>query len=263
LSAASQVGSLGALFLANVGYIVVSSVGAFWKIVTTGVSMLGFVNLLLFRIFLRVPLVVKNPSITLHQIMNIGVSSIPLIFVASVFTGAVTAESAEYQFRNFIPDRYIGTGVCLSVILELGPVLTGLVLAGRSSSAISAEIGSMREKEELDAMLVLNLDPLRYLAMPRILACIVMFPVLTVMKTMDKIGTGKPDMLKYANSGDSSGDKSKVVGYLSAVVYRDNSAKNINSGKVAVSPPTIATLASFAASYNPFPSSFIKAGSGF
>jgi phospholipid/cholesterol/gamma-HCH transport system permease protein len=169
------------MLVSSAGYVVNTGIGSFLKIVSAGILNLGQLVVLFVQIVLRFPLVFKNPGITLQQVMNVGVSSIPLIFVASIFTGAVTAESAEYQFRNFIPDRYIGTGVCLSVILELGPVLTGLVLAGRSSSAISAEIGSMKEKEELDAMQVLDLDPLRYLAMPRILSCIIMFPVLTIM----------------------------------------------------------------------------------
>jgi len=171
----------GTLFIETAGYIVISSFSAFWNTVSAGISNLGQLVILFFKIILRFPLVYKNPDITLQQVMNVGVSSIPLIFVAAIFTGAVTAESAEYQFRDFIPDRYIGTGVCLSIILELGPVLTGLVLAGRTSSAISAEIGSMMEKEELDAMHVLNLAPVRYLAMPRLLSCIIMFPILTII----------------------------------------------------------------------------------
>jgi len=141
----------------------------------------GAITLLLAKVLWRFPLVVKNPSITVQQVVNIAIKSFPLIFTAAFFTGAIAAESAKFQFRNFIPDLYIGTGVCLSVILELGPVLTGLVLAGRTSSAIAAEIGSMKEKEELDAMAILNLDPLRYLAMPRILTCVLMFPVLTII----------------------------------------------------------------------------------
>jgi len=147
------------------------------------ICQLGYMLSLLGKIVYRFPLFFKNPSITLAQTMDIAIASLPLIFVASFFTGAVAAESASYQFRNFIPSRYIGTAICLSVILELGPVLTGLVLAGRTSSAIAAEIGSMKEKEELDAMTVLNLDPLRYLAMPRILTCVIMFPVMSVISS--------------------------------------------------------------------------------
>jgi phospholipid/cholesterol/gamma-HCH transport system permease protein len=141
---------------------------------------LGEVVVLLLRIFKRFPLVFKNPSITVKQMMSIGVSSIPLILVTSAFTGMVTTVQAEYQFRNFIPDKFIGTAVSKSVLIELGPVLTALVMAGRVGSALAAEIGSMKEKEELDAMIVLDLDPLRYLAMPRMLTFMIMIPCLTI-----------------------------------------------------------------------------------
>ncbi len=167
----------------NIGYLGLYAPYRFGEALVKNISKLGEVFSLLGRIIFRFPLFFKNPSITIQQTMDIAISALPLIFVASFFTGAVAAESASYQFRNFIPDRYIGTAICLSVILELGPVLTGLVLAGRTSSAIAAEIGSMKEKEELDAMKVLNLDPLRYLAMPRLLTCVIMFPVLSIISS--------------------------------------------------------------------------------
>jgi phospholipid/cholesterol/gamma-HCH transport system permease protein len=88
---------------------------------------------------------------------------------------------AAYQFRGFVPSNYLGTAVCKLVIIESGPVLTALVLAGRVGSAIAAEIGTMKEKEELDAMTVLDLDPLRYLALPRLLAGLLVFPLLVVI----------------------------------------------------------------------------------
>lgn len=168
-------------WISELGALVQSILLQIYQFFHQKISVVGEVMILLFKIFWRIPRVVQNPNLTVEQIINIAVASFPLIFTAAFFTGAIAAESAKFQFRNFIPDRYIGTGVCLSVILELGPVLTGLVLAGRTSSAIAAEIGSMKEKEELDAMVVLNLDPLRYLAMPRILTCIAMFPILTII----------------------------------------------------------------------------------
>lgn len=173
--------SLLPLWIGEIGRQMLALLLWVWKTFEDFVSTTGRVFILLSKILWRFPLVIKNPSITVQQVINIAITSFPLIFTAAFFTGAIAAESAKFQFRNFIPDIYIGTGVCLSVILELGPVLTGLVLAGRTSSAIAAEIGSMKEKEELDAMSILNLDPLRYLAMPRVLTCVVMFPVLTII----------------------------------------------------------------------------------
>lgn len=139
------------------------------------------VMFLFLRTLKRFPLVFKNKDLTLKQMVAIGISSIPLVVVTSIFTGMVAAVQAEYQFRNFVPDKFIGTAVCKMVIIELGPVLTGLVMAGRVGSALAAEIGSMKEKEELDAMVVLDLDPLRYLAMPRLISFMTMMPCLTVI----------------------------------------------------------------------------------
>jgi phospholipid/cholesterol/gamma-HCH transport system permease protein len=145
------------------------------------VARVGEVFILLGRILRRAHLIFLNPSLTVDQIIRIGTSSLPLVIVISFFIGAVSAVQAQYQFRGFVPASYLGTAVCKLVIIESGPVLTALVLAGRVGSAIAAEIGTMKEKEELDAMTVLDLDPLRYLAMPRLLAGILVFPLLVIV----------------------------------------------------------------------------------
>ncbi len=142
---------------------------------------LGDVAALFLQVLRRLPLILKNPGLLIQQMMRMGVSSLPLVLVVSVFIGAVTAVQAHYQFRGLVPANYLGTAVCKFVIIESGPVLTALVLAGRIGSAIAAEVGSMKEKEELDAMTVLDLDPLRYLALPRLLAGILIFPLLVVL----------------------------------------------------------------------------------
>ena len=145
------------------------------------VDRLGEAVRLLFKIILRLPLIAKNPRLLMGQMVRMGVSSLPLILVISVFIGAVTAIQAHYQFRGFIPDSYLGTALCKFVIIESGPVLTALVLAGRIGSAIAAEVGTMKEKEELDALAVLALDPLRYLALPRLLGGVLVFPLLVII----------------------------------------------------------------------------------
>ncbi len=147
----------------------------------SGIVGIGEVLYLLLATLKRFPYFFKNPTMTITQMINIGVSSIPLLFVTSVFSGMVAAVQVEYQFRGFVSDGFIGTGVCKMVIIELGPMLTAIVMSGRVGSALAAEMGSMKEKEELDAMVVLNLDPLRYLAMPRLIAFIVMMPCLTLI----------------------------------------------------------------------------------
>jgi phospholipid/cholesterol/gamma-HCH transport system permease protein len=168
-------------FLDALGAFVLGAWGAAWGAASAKVAQLGEICLLTLRIASRLPYFFRNPSITFQQIIRIGVSSLPLIIVISFFIGAVTAIQANYQFRGFVPASYLGTAVCKFVIIESGPVLTALVLAGRVGSAIAAEIGTMKEKEELDAMAVLDLDPLRYLAVPRLLSGVIAFPLLVVI----------------------------------------------------------------------------------
>ena len=151
------------------------------RAVISPLESLGEITSLFFGMIRRLPLALKNPGLLFQQMMRMGVASLPLVLVISVFIGAVTAIQAHYQFRHLVPDTYLGTAICKFVIIESGPVLTALVLAGRIGSAIAAEVGSMKEKEELDAMTVLNLDPLRYLALPRMLAGILAFPLLVVL----------------------------------------------------------------------------------
>lgn len=155
--------------------------GLLWESLADKIARMGEVIILLARILRRIPWFFTNPSLTLEQLVRIGVSSLPLVMVISFFIGAVSAVQAEYQFRGFVPANYLGTAVCKLVIIESGPVLTALVLAGRVGSAIAAQIGTMKEKEELDAMTVLDLDPLRYLALPRLLSGIVAFPLLVII----------------------------------------------------------------------------------
>jgi phospholipid/cholesterol/gamma-HCH transport system permease protein len=136
---------------------------------------------LFFAIAARMPWALRRPGLLISQIYRIGVSSLPLVLLISLFIGAVTAVQARYQFHGFIPDTYLGTAIAKFVIIESGPVLTALVLAGRVGASIAAEIGTMKEKEELDAMTALDLDPLRYLALPRVLAGFIAVPLLVVI----------------------------------------------------------------------------------
>lgn len=129
----------------------------------------------------RAPYALRDRALVSAQVIRLGVSSLPLVLIISLFIGAVTAVQVRYQFHGLIPDTYIGTAVAKFVIIESAPVLTALVLAGRVGAAIAAEIAAMKEKEELDAFTVLGLDPLRYLGVPRVLAGLIALPVLTVL----------------------------------------------------------------------------------
>jgi phospholipid/cholesterol/gamma-HCH transport system permease protein len=132
----------------------------------------------------------RSIPLLFEQMRRIGVQSLPLVIITSIFTGAVTAVQAAYQLREYIPDAYISSAIYKSVVIELGPVLTALVVGGRVSASIAAELGTMRVTEQVDAMEAMAIDPVRYLAMPRILGALIMLPVLTVFADALAIGGG-------------------------------------------------------------------------
>jgi len=120
-------------------------------------------------------------KIVFQQFYVIGVRSLPLVIVISVFVGAVSAWQAAYQFK-FIgaPLRLLGHAVGKAVVIELAPVLSALVVAGRVGAGITAELGTMRVTEQIDALDTMGINPIRYLVMPRVLACLLMLPMLVV-----------------------------------------------------------------------------------
>ncbi len=122
----------------------------------------------------------RGPNLVVAQMIGIGIDSLPLVLVTSLFVGAVAAVQAAYQMQDYIPLRFIATVVGKSVVIELGPVLTALVVAGRVGASIAAELGTMRVTEQIDAMEAMAIDPIEYLVVPRVLAGLVMLPVLTV-----------------------------------------------------------------------------------
>ncbi|MCU0609456.1 MAG: ABC transporter permease [Chitinispirillaceae bacterium] len=128
----------------------------------------------------RSHLSIKNPELTLAQMYSLGVESLPLVTVIALFLGMEVVVQAIYQMAGIIPMRYLGVLVCKSITTELGPVITSMVVAGRVATGIAAEIGSMKTSEQLDAMQVLRLDPIRYLIVPKTLACIIMLPILVI-----------------------------------------------------------------------------------
>lgn len=155
----------------------------FWigKVIVDGVTSIGEVICILLCTIKQMPHVHKNPNLIVKEMISIGVSSLPLLFVTSIFTGMVATIMAEFEFHNLVSDKFVGTAACKMVLIELGPLLTAIVLSGRVGSAVAAELGSMKEKEELAAYTVLGLEPYRYLALPRFVAFITMIPCLTTI----------------------------------------------------------------------------------
>lgn len=127
---------------------------------------------------------------TMDESWNIGVGSMFIVLLISGFAGAVTAFQTGYQFTGNIPIYVVGSLVTESVILELGPVLVGLILAGRIGAAYAAELGTMRVTEQIDALESLGRSPASHLLIPRVVACLVMIPVLTVFADVIGVVSG-------------------------------------------------------------------------
>ena len=124
------------------------------------------------------------------QIKRIGLDSIVLISVTSGFAGFVTAIQAYQQTKGHIPMSYIGVMIQKATMLELAPVLTGLVLCGKIGASLAAELGSMKITEQIDALKSMSIDPVNYLYMPRIIAGIIVLPLLTVYSNAVGLFTG-------------------------------------------------------------------------
>lgn len=118
----------------------------------------------------------------LRQCEKVGVDSLPIVLLTAIFTGAVLALQTFRGFSNVtLAESTVGTVVALSMIRELGPVLASLMVAGRMGAAMAAEIGTMRVTEQIDALVTMATNPIKYLVVPRIMACIVMLPLLVIL----------------------------------------------------------------------------------
>src|SRR5687768_15872642 len=127
---------------------------------------------------------------TIRQMRNIGVDSVPLVVIVAAFLGAVTAFQAFYQLFAGVQLSVLGLLVRGSIVLELGPLLTALVLTGRVGARMTAEIGTMRVTEQIDALETLAYDPIAYLVVPRLLAAVLMLPLLTIIANATGIFAG-------------------------------------------------------------------------
>lgn len=115
------------------------------------------------------------------QCIEIGYYSLPVIGLTAIFTGAVLALQSYTGFSRFNAESAIATVVVLSVTRELGPVLAGLMVAGRIGAAIAAEIGTMKVTEQIDALTTLSTNPVRYLVVPRVMAGLITLPILVLI----------------------------------------------------------------------------------
>ena len=118
---------------------------------------------------------------TIRQMRTIGVDSVPLTVIVAAFIGGVIAIQTRYQLLPGVQLSIIGLAARLMLMLELGPLLTGLVLTGRVGGRMTAEIGTMRVTEQIDALETLAYDPIAFLIVPRLLAATIMLPILVIL----------------------------------------------------------------------------------
>jgi phospholipid/cholesterol/gamma-HCH transport system permease protein len=130
------------------------------------------------------------PGLAVMQMRKLGLNSLPIALFLSAFTGIVLALQASYTFTGAIPLYFVGTLVGKTMILELGPVLTGLALSGRIGANIAAELGTMRVSEQIDALETMAYNPVSYLVVPRVLAGTLMVPVIVIFANVIGITAG-------------------------------------------------------------------------
>ena len=160
------------------------------RAVLGGLAHVGRVSLLIVEFFRGLAEVRIWFPRMIDEAWNIGIGSLFIVMLVSGFAGAVTALQAGYQFQGNLPWFVVGTLVTQSIVLELGPVLTGLILAGRIGARYAAELGTMRVTEQIDALESLGRSPASHLIVPRVLAGLIMIPVLVVIADIIGVGTG-------------------------------------------------------------------------
>ncbi len=149
---------------------------------------------------------------TVYQMSAIGVSSLPIVLITVAFSGAVLSLYLAQLVVKFGMGSYTGAAVGLSVTREIAPVLTAVVVTARSGSAMAAELGSMKVTEQIDALRALAVSPIEYLVVPRLLACMLMLPVLTIFANV--IGVVAGYLVAVANGVAGGGFISSVKGFV-------------------------------------------------
>lgn len=121
-----------------------------------------------------------RPSRAFHQAMAVGVEAIPIVSLITFFVGLIMALQSAYELRKFGAIQLVASAVAISILRELGPLLTAIVVIGRSGSAFAAEIGTKKVTEEVDALRTMAFDPVAFLVAPKFLAMVIMLPCLTI-----------------------------------------------------------------------------------
>ena len=146
----------------------------------------------------------------LHQAMAVGVGALPILSLITFFVGMILALQSAYELRKLGAIQYVASAVAISMSRELGPLMTAIVVIGRSGSAFAAELGTMKVNEEIDALETMALDPVQFLVAPKMLAMLLMLPCLTIWA--DFMGVMGGALFGVTNAGFSLG------GYIQATL---------------------------------------------
>ena len=138
----------------------------------------------IFTLFLQVVTSMVRPPSEIRNIVKqmeeVGIRSMPVVLVTATFTGMVLALQSYAGFQRFGATSFVGSVVALSITRELGPVFAGLMVSGRVGASMAAELGTMKVTEQIDALVTLATNPVKYLVMPRVVAATIVLPVLVV-----------------------------------------------------------------------------------
>lgn len=193
-------------FLAVIGRVVISFLRAAGRIGLFAVNAIKHIFLPPFY-----------PRELFRQMMNIGYYSLPVVGLTTLFTGAALAVNIYEGSARFNAESTLPTIVVIGIVRELGPTLCGLIVAGRVSASMAAELGTMRVTEQIDALTTLSTDPFKYLIAPRILATIIMMPFMLVL-VADTIGVFGGYLLATTKLGFNSGNYMKsTIDFLEAI----------------------------------------------
>src|SRR5579862_1728307 len=152
--------------------------GASNGLLTEGVRRLGSVALFLGRLLVQCVPALARPRLIVHQVYNSGARSLIIIMLSGLFVGMVLGVQGYDLLQRFCSVEALGTAAALGLLKELSPVITALLFAGRAGTALTSEIGLMRATDQLTAMEIMAVDPLRYVAAPRFMGGVIAMPLL-------------------------------------------------------------------------------------
>jgi phospholipid/cholesterol/gamma-HCH transport system permease protein len=153
----------------------------------------------------------------MHQAMAVGIGSLPILSLITFFIGTILALQSAYELRKFGAMQFVADAVAISVSRELGPLITAILVIGRSGSSFAAELGTMKVNEEIDALETMALDPVRFLVAPKLLSMLLMMPCLTIWA--DFMGVVGGAVFGMAAAGFTF--KTYIVATLNALALRD------------------------------------------